>query len=122
MAETSTPEIIPEEFPEQLFLGVPTSESQYQAQHCYFSEPVYWKKEVMSLLPVDSTIGKGDNWNFSQVVCFSSTTEKITNPTTGGNFYLDKTLSYGDAILIWFATLFTFYLIGKTAYNFFWKK
>ena len=46
----------------------------------------------------------------------------IKNENTGAEFMVDKTLSYGDAILIWFATLFAFYLIFKTAYNFFWKK
>jgi hypothetical protein len=120
---TTTEEIIPEILPEQEFLGIPTSEGQFQAQHCYFSEPVYYRRESNALLPViGSNLTRSEIWNFSEQVCFSSTTELISNPTTGGKFYLDKTLDYGQAIIIWFLTIFSFYLIFKTAYNFFWKK
>ena len=46
----------------------------------------------------------------------------IQNTTTSAEFYLDKSLNYGEAIIIWFLTIFTFYIIFRTAYNFFWKK
>jgi hypothetical protein len=117
MAETSTEEILIEEpLSDQLLLGIPNTPNS-QSQRCYLTQPVWF-----STTTGGPAGGTWKNWNYSEITCFSSTTELISNQSTGGKFYLDKTLNYGDAILIWFATLFTFYLIFKTAYNFFWKK
>ncbi len=48
--------------------------------------------------------------------------ELISNENTGADFFVDKTLSYGDAVIIWFLTIFSVFMIFKVVYNFFWKK
>lgn len=44
----------------------------------------------------------------------------IKNETTGAEFYLDKTLSYGDLILIIFLSFFLIFGIVKFLWNFVW--
>lgn len=46
----------------------------------------------------------------------------IDNSETGSKFWLDKSFSYGDSIVIIFLTLFLFGIIGKIIYNFLFKK
>jgi len=79
---------------------------------CYFSEPV----EVAS----------GD-FEFSEIDCEVSTPDAIFELVTnesypGREFYVQKTLTYGEAIVIWFLTIFAIFLIAKTIFNFLWKK
>lgn len=92
---------------------------------CNFINPVYWDKSEMMMKPVNSEITKSENWNFSGIECFSTTTDVYTlieNSTTGAEFYVEKTLTYGEAMILWFLTIFTIILLFKTAYNFFWGK
>lgn len=95
-------------------------------QNCQFYEPVYWDSATESLLLLNGDITKFENWNFSKFSCESTTTDNtfilIKNDETGAEFYIDKTLNYGEAMILWFLTIFAFYLIFKTAYGFFWKK
>lgn len=45
----------------------------------------------------------------------------ITATESGAKFWVDKTFSYGDSIIIIFLTIFAFALIGKIVYNFLFK-
>lgn len=70
--------------------------------------------------PVD--LGEGD-FEYSLIVCESDIYELITNAEyPDRKFYVQKTLTYGEAILIWFLTIFAVFLVAKTIFNFFWKK
>lgn len=90
-------------------------------QNCVFS------------LPVRLYNGEDfDDYEYSKMTCVSTSTSDIFNASssasliknevTGAEFYLDKTLNYGDAVIIWFLTIFSVYMIFKVVYNFFWKK
>jgi hypothetical protein len=48
--------------------------------------------------------------------------ELIQNTTTGAEFYIEKTFSYGDAVVVFFLTLFLIFGIAIGVFNFFWKK
>lgn len=79
-------------------------------------------------IPVNLGDGGKPDWEFSEINCTSTGNPDgliyslIQNSETGAEFYLEKTLNLGDAIIIWFLTIFSFYLIFRIAYNFFWKK
>jgi len=45
----------------------------------------------------------------------------IQNATTGAEFYLEKTLSYGDLMIIFFFTLILLWTIGEKIFKFFWR-
>lgn len=91
--------------------------------NCEFYNPYYFDLATKTLLPFDSTNG-GTSWNYKNYSCTSTDSKValIQNSETGAEFFVDKTLNYGDSIIIWFLTAFAFYLIFRTAYNFFWKK
>lgn len=68
--------------------------------------------------PVD--LGAGD-FEYSELDC--DIFELITNEEfPARKFYIQKTLTYGEAILIFFCTIFAVFLIGRTIFNFLWKK
>jgi len=46
----------------------------------------------------------------------------ITATESGAEFWVDKTFSYGESIVIIFLTLFLFGVIAKIIYNFLFKK
>lgn len=46
----------------------------------------------------------------------------VSNTSTGAEFYLEKTMSYGQALIIFFFTLFTISFICLVIWRFFWKK
>ena len=79
--------------------------------NCVFSEPVN----------LGSTT---ESWAFSKLECGnSSTTELIVNPDfPERSFFVEKTFSYGDAVIVFFLTLFLIFLIASAIFNFFWKK
>jgi hypothetical protein len=58
----------------------------------------------------------------SDVFTTSTMPEIIRNNETGAEFYLDKTLNYGDVIMFWFLSIFLVYQIFKVTYSYFWKK
>jgi hypothetical protein len=66
-------------------------------------------------------LGEGD-FEFSQVHCTSTLYEQISNATTGAEFYIDKTISYGDAVLFWFFTIFLIAGIVVNLFKIFWKR
>lgn len=43
----------------------------------------------------------------------------VENTETGAEFYLDKSFSYGDAIIITFFTIFLLAFLGKIIFNYF---
>ena len=63
----------------------------------------------------------GQDEAFFSVVYYEGTLG-VRNETTGAEFFPDKTLSYGEAVMIWFLTLFTLYFIFKKVWDFWWKK
>ena len=87
---------------------------EFEIENCEFSSPKTWE----NLAPTSKT----DFWNYSEVICWSNRSELIENETTGAEFYVDKTLSYGEAMVLWFLTIFTILFIFKITYNFFWGK
>lgn len=95
--------------------------------NCEFSNPWYFDPDTKELKPFNGG-DSGTSWHWKNLNCtstdnaFSEQFALIENPETGANFYLDKTLNYGEAILIWFFVIFGFFMIAKTVWNFFWKK
>ena len=45
----------------------------------------------------------------------------IENESTGANFWVSENISYGEAMILIFITIFIFCLIGKVVYNFLFK-
>lgn len=76
---------------------------------CIYSEPVN---------AIGETPATGDYFSFSKVSCVSDTQTLITNGTTGSNFYVDKTLNYGDIILIAIFIIFLIFGVFKFVWNF----
>lgn len=81
--------------------------------NCVFSEPLYFNPLSNSLIPLDSDVLKTTSWAYSKMVCsgdldYSTSTfpayiEKISTSTN--DFYLEKTISYGDYLLVAFLIL-----------------
>jgi hypothetical protein len=69
--------------------------------NCIFSEPVLFTGEP----PATTT----DIWQFSEMECFSSSTELIQNASTGAEFYLQKSIDYGDVLILIFFLLFAIF-------------
>lgn len=79
------------------------------------------------LNPVDLGAKQYPDWEFSELNCQATTTGELThslisNSTTGAEFYVEKTMSYGEGILVWFATIFLIFLIADRIFKFFWKR
>jgi len=77
---------------------------------CHFNGPKTFNGDV----PSTST----DFWQYSEMECSSPQTELIENSTTGTSFYIKKTISYGDFIIITFLTIFLVFSITKFLINF----
>jgi hypothetical protein len=112
-------EPLPEEpLPEQLLAQNPNE------LNCEFSKPFYWDNTNNVFRPLEGNpihYIQGQNWAYSGITC-SSTKELIQNPDTGAEFYIDKTITYGDALLFWFLTIFSVALIASIIFKFFWRK
>lgn len=92
---------------------------------CNYSNPVWWDRNTQEFMPLlGSEADESTVWNFQEKNC--TTTDDvytlIQNSTTGAEFYLNKTLTYGEAMILWFLTLFAIVFIFQKAYNFFWGK
>jgi nucleoside permease NupC len=74
---------------------------------CIFSEP----QEIAT-----------GTWAFSKVACDDPHYELIQNASTGAEFYIGKTMTYGETIVVVFLTLFSILLICSLIWRFFWKK
>lgn len=79
--------------------------------HCQFS------------VPVQITINNTKSNVFSVMDCTSteptSTVALIQNASTGAEFYLDKTLNYGEVLILLFLLLFAIFGITKIIADFF---
>jgi len=75
---------------------------------CEFSEPVNYLGE---------SAGEGEPFFMKKLEC-AERFELIENSTTGAEFYIDKTMSYGDLILIVFISIILVFLIFKFVWNF----
>jgi len=97
------------------------------AEVVYLDEGDYLEMFVYQATGVDQAIDYTEPGTFMAIHKVfaqgeSETLELITNETTGAKFYIDKTLNYGEVIIISFITIFAIFLIAKTIFNFFWKK
>ena len=90
---------------------------------CEFYNPYYFDVSTKELLPFNDG-DSGTAWNYKSWNCTSTDNQftLIQNSETGAEFYVDKTLNYGEAMILWFLTIFLIVLIFEKAYNFFWKK
>lgn len=82
--------------------------------NCIFSEPVLYTGEP----PASTT----EFWQFKILDCTSTNLELIENPSTGANFYLDKSINYGDILVLTFLLLFAIFGIIKAISDFFLPK
>lgn len=83
--------------------------------NCQFLEPVNLGTEELP------------DWEFSQIECENATTTEtheliVNSEYPEREFFIDKTLSYGDILIIWFLTFFSIGLIASIIFNYFWKK
>jgi len=91
-------------------------------QNCVFSDPT-----TFDGTPAET---KQDFWAYRQsdceIVCQvpdDPTIELVENPVMPDRgFYVDKTFSYGDALMMWFFTLFLIFVISTAVFNFLWKR
>ncbi|GAH97061.1 unnamed protein product [marine sediment metagenome] len=93
--------------------------------NCEFLEPVYWNKDLQEFVPVvaGSVLDlKDTTWNFTKMVCDEGLTLELIQGPDDREFFVQKTLTYGEAIIIWFLTLFLVGLTAKIIFDFFWKK
>lgn len=127
LPETPLPETPLSEtpLPEQLLL------SSADETTCVFSKPFYWDNTDNVFRPLTGNLihyQQNQNWNYTEITCSSgvgsasSSKELITNTTTGAEFYIDKTITYGDAIMFWFLTIFSVGLIFSIIFKFFWRQ
>ena len=75
--------------------------------NCVFSEPI-------DLDP----LGTAD-FEFTKITCSNTNLELITNPNTNAEFYLDKSLNYGEILILVFLLLFVIFGITKAITDFF---
>lgn len=94
-----------------------------QILNCEFSQPTTF----------DGTpaLTKQDFWQFSKITCSTDTGpieagpvyELVQNkdyPTR--QFFVDKSMSYGDSLIVLFLTIFLFWAIAEKIINYFWKR
>jgi len=60
----------------------------------------------------------GEPFQFQYASCSSETLALIHNETNGAEFYIKKTLTYGELILIIFISIFLIFGIFKFVWNF----
>lgn len=75
---------------------------------CYFENPVNLSEDQ-------------EDFEFSELRCEPEIYELIQG-TGDREFFVQKTLTYGEALVIWFITLYAIFIIGKSIFNFLWKK
>ena len=73
---------------------------------CQFSEPI----DIGSSTP---------DWEYSKVdcECYNSTTELVANLDTGAEFYLRKTISYGEFLISTFLLILVVAFIIKIIFD-----
>jgi len=79
---------------------------------CIFSAPLDFEGNV----PVEK-----EPFAFSVMTCTDNNFSIITNEITGASFSVDKTLSYGDILILIFIILFFGYGVFRFCWNFVFK-
>jgi len=74
------------------------------------------------LVPINLGEEFSPDWEYSQIECEPLVYELIVNPSTEAEFYLSKTITYGDFLIVWFLVFFLLAWISKSVFNYFWKK
>lgn len=83
--------------------------------NCEFSNPVNLLGEPAEILK--------DPWNFKNMVCNEDPKfELIQNTETGAEFYVNKTLSYGELLIVIFLSIFLIFSIIKFLWNFIFQE
>lgn len=134
---TSTPEILPppEEnwilappmAPEGLLLGagLPVQGSPANITCDYYTP------KSIGVGGKERPAQSADNFQYASSSCHaiypdqasSTKYEQITNPASSTqSFFLEKVLTYGDILIAIFLTLFLYFWLGKSLFNFFFKK
>jgi hypothetical protein len=80
---------------------------------CQFNTPVNY----LGLPPMAE-----ECWNFQYASCANDQFLLIQNPTTGSEYYLDKSFSYGDVLVVIFATIFLVLILTTAIFSFFFRK
>lgn len=63
--------------------------------------------------PINLGTEETPDWAYSEMTCEFSEIELIENATTGAEFYISKTIGYGDILIITFLMLFLIFGILK---------
>ncbi|MFA5031252.1 MAG: hypothetical protein WC495_06745 [Patescibacteria group bacterium] len=79
---------------------------------CIFSEPLNY---------TGSPPAEGDPFAFSEMICTDDRYEQYTNTGSGATFYMQKSLSYGDVLVLVFLILFFVAGVFKLMWNFNFK-
>jgi len=66
----------------------------------------------------DSPATSTDFWQYSQMECSSTQSILIENTSTGASFYIKKSISYGDFLVITFFLIFLIFAITKFLIDF----
>lgn len=80
--------------------------------NCQFSAPVNY---------TGNPPAEGEPFAFTGMTCTSDQLSAITNGTTGANFFINKTLSYGDILILIFLILFFGWGVFRFCWNFVFK-
>lgn len=72
--------------------------------------------------PINLNTTTTPDFEFSKLNCTSTLIESVLNSTTGAEFYLSKTIDYGDVVIFWFFTLGFLLAIFTFIFKLFWKK
>ena len=65
---------------------------------------------------------ESEDWEYSEMACDFETLQVIENTTPDREFYLSKTINYGDVLVIFFLSIFLIFMIVKTLWNFIFSK
>lgn len=78
-------------------------------KNCNFTDPVNYKGETPT--------STDEAFEFSTANCSTTVLEQKTNATTGAEFYLNKSVNYGDVIVIGFLIIFLVFGVTKFFIN-----
>jgi len=90
--------------------------------NCKFSEPVYLDPSIDQLIPLDSGVLKTTTWNYTKMSCEESgistsslpfDVEQIISQDTEKEFFLQKSISYGDFLI---TSFFIILIIGFSVF------
>jgi hypothetical protein len=79
---------------------------------CDFSTPLNFAGNAPSA---------GEPFAFSEMQCIDEKYENIVNQNSSANFYLNKNISYGDILIIFFFIFITCIIVFKILWNFNFK-